>query len=159
MSFLDSIFKYVGQLRYSTTEPSPTNGDLVEWRSDASGRLLVNIDPGGFTWNPPGSPGPERVVKASNGKLRRMWATNTGGSGAWFFVFNHNDDGVDRPTNGSTAQIIPPVFVDAGKSVPVCDFGLQPFAATVGIYWGASSTAGSFTYASGATFSVATEYV
>jgi hypothetical protein len=154
MSVLDSIFNYVGKLRYNVTPPTPVDGELVEWQADSTGRLRVDIAATGSTlWSSPGAAVAEKIVKASNGKIYRLFISNPGASTAFVFLFNS----AVRPTNGSVAEIVPPLQIPAGGSGEV-DFELRPYDATVGIYWGASSTHGTFTYDSGATLLVATEY-
>lgn len=41
MAFADKVFKWMPWLRYSTSDPSPVNGDAVEGRCDSEGRMLV----------------------------------------------------------------------------------------------------------------------
>lgn len=154
MSVLDSVFKWLGHARYNATAPTLTDGSQGELQCTKDGRLKVDIASTGATvWSSPGAATSERVVKASTGTIYRLMLTNTGASDVHVFLFN----AAARPLNGSTAEIVPPLKLTPGGSGEI-DFELRPFAASVGIYWGASSTAGTFTYDSGATILVATEY-
>lgn len=154
MSVLDSIFDWLGHARYNATAPTAADGEQVELQCTKDGRLKVDIASTGATvWSSPGAATSERIVKASSGTIYRLMVSNSGGSDVFLFLCNASA----RPVDGSTAEIVPPLKIPAGGSGEI-DFELRPYNATAGVYWGASSTHGTFTYSAGATLLVATEY-
>lgn len=157
MSVLDSVFKWLAHARYNVTTPTYSDGDQAELQTTSSGRLKVDAvlgaDDGAKLWSLSGAATSERIVKASSGKLFRVLASNPGASVAYLFLYNS----ATRPTNGSTAAIVPPIAIAAGSDATV-DLQIDPYDCTVGIYWGASSTHDDFTYDNTATLLVSVRY-
>lgn len=157
MSLLDPIIQWMAHGRFNTTEPTYTDGQQAELQTTSNGRLKVEASFGASEgtklWNLPGVATSERVVKNTNGQLYRILVSNPGASAVFLFVFNSNA----RPSNGSTAEIVPPIAIAAGGDAEI-SLDLDPYDATVGIYWGASSTHDDFTYDAAATLKVATRY-
>jgi hypothetical protein len=157
MSVLDPIIQWMAHGRYNVTEPTYTDGEQAELQTTSNGRLKVEASFGASDgvklWNNPGVATSERIVKNTSGKLYRILVSNPGVADAFLFVFNASA----RPSNGSTAEIVPPIKILAGADAEI-GLDLDPYDATVGIYWGASSTHDDFTYDATATLKVATRY-
>lgn len=156
MSWLDTVFKFVGHARFNTLTPSLTNGETCEAQCDERGRLLVSTQPINTLWADGGIAAAERVVKGTSGKLHQIFGRNVGGDDKFIFVFNHPSAGAGRPADGATAHLFVPIKVSAGASFSLDLPRVRPFS--VGLYWGVSSTDGSFTYDASATFEVSAEY-
>jgi hypothetical protein len=152
MSWLDTVFKYIGYARYNTVTPALSSGQTSELQCDATGRLLVNNLTIDTLWNDAGAAAAERIVKSSAGKVYQIFGRNTGVATKYFFLFNANA----RPSNGSTGELFVPLKVDAGQTFVLTVERFRSF--TTGLYWGVSSTDGTFTYDAAGAFCVATEY-
>lgn len=152
MSWPDTVFKFLSLARYTSITPTLAEGEAGELRLDSTGRLLVAPQPTNTLWQDSGPSVAERVVKGSAGRLFQIFGRNTGGSVAYVFIFN----ATARPANGSTAHLFTPIKVAPGDH-----FSIElerPRAFSQGLFWSSSSTDGAFTYASGASFAVTTEY-
>lgn len=156
MAWLDTIFKFISYARHNTITPALTNGQTSELQCGPDGRLLVNTQATNTLWSDAGAAAAEKVVKASAGKVHQIFGRNTGGSAKYIFIFNHAQSGGSRPTNGSTAEMFVPIKVGAGEAFSLELSRSRAFA--TGLYWGVSSTDGTFTYDSGGAFVVAAEY-
>lgn len=156
MAWTDTIFKFIGLARFNTITPSLTNGQTSELQCDERGRLLVSTQPVNTLWSDGGIAASERVVKGTAGKLHQIFGRNTGGADKYIFLFNHATSGLSRPANGSTAHLFVPVKVKAGEAFSIELPRARGFS--VGLYWGVSSTDGSFTYDAAATFEVSAEF-
>lgn len=156
MGWSETIFRFIGLARYNSITPSLTSGDTCEPQCDQNGRLLVSLTAITTLWQDSGAAVAERVVKASAGKIHQIFGRNTGGADRYIFIFNHATSGGSRPANGSTAQIFVPIKVKAGEHFSIDLTRARSFE--TGLYWGVSSTDGSFTYDSGGAFAVCAEY-
>lgn len=155
MSFIETIFKFTPLGRYFATPLSLEDGEYSELAVDSSGRLMVSTQSSDRQRQHTGAPGAERVVANAPSSLYEVTALNTGGSDVYLFLFDHADDGDDRPANGGLPLLVP-ILVKAGEHASWRDD--DPIVCTTGIYWAASSTAASFTYASTADLMVAAKY-
>lgn len=158
MAWLDTVFKFIGIARFNTITPALTNGQTSELQCDEQGRLLVNAQVRTTSWNDAGAVAPERVVKATAGKVYQIIGRNTGGSTRYLFVFNHAQSGVSRPANTSTAEMFLPIKVLSGEAFSLTVDRDRARAFATGLYWGVSSTDKTFTYDAAGEFAVAVEY-
>lgn len=158
MSWLDTVFKFIGFARYNSITPALTNGDTSELQCDPQGRLLVNGQVTNTSWSDAGTPTSERVVKNGAGKVYQIIGRNTGGSTKYIFIFNHAQSGVSRPANGSTAEMFLPIKVLSGEAFSLTVDRDRARSFATGLYWGVSSTDSTFTYDATGTFAVASEY-
>lgn len=156
MAWTDTIFKFIGRARFNTITPSLANGESCEAQCDSSGRLLVSTEPVNTSWADAGAVAPERVIKATSGKLHQIFGRNTGASDKYLFIFNHNASGAGRPADGSTAEMFAPIKVKAGEAFSISLDRARAFA--TGLYWAASSTDETFTYDATGTFAISAEY-
>lgn len=156
MAWLDTVFKFISYARYNAITPALTNGQISELQCGSDGRLLVNAQVTNTVWSDGAAATSERVVKNAAGRLYQIFGRNTGGSDKYIFVFNHAASGGSRPANGSTAAMFVPVKVKAGEAFSIDLPRSRAFA--TGLYWGVSSTDGTFTYDAAGTLVVAAEY-
>jgi hypothetical protein len=156
MSILDAIFRFVPYGRMNAVAPSPQSGELTELQINDRGQLRVTTDAATTLWSDSGVVVAEKVVKGTAGRVHQILGRNTGGSAVYVFIFNHAAAGGSRPANGLATELFLPIKVEAGEA-----FALElprARAFSTGLYWGASSTDATFTYASGATLAIAVEY-
>ena len=152
MSWLDTVFKFVGYARYNTITPSLTTGQTSEWQCDANGRLLVNQQATNTVWTDAAASKSELVVKNGSGKIYKLLVSNSGGSTRYLYLFN----ATARPSNGATGELFVPIPLTAGAFQQITFE--RPRAFGTGLYWGVSSTHGTFTYDSGGTLLTSIEY-
>lgn len=136
-SFLSQMLSFLARARYSVTPPTGADGDLMEARCDANGRLLVSGT--STTGNAPaavskGDEAKERVVRATACALLEMWAYNRATETRYIHVFNS----ATAPADGATDAV--EVFqVVAGGSL-----GWEPqypYTFSTGCSWVASTDA------------------
>lgn len=123
----------------------PTAEDLT------GGHLSLAYGPGLF-YEPTGLLSQGVIVAGPNNIwLRDMTFVNEGAAKIWVMLF----DSTTLPSNGTSPVLIPiPLYPNQDATWP-----LRPARQFVdGVYWAASSTAGTLTYASSATVSVTMSY-
>ena len=152
MSWLDTVFKFISYARYNTVTPSLTNGQTSELQCGPDGRLLVNTLSVTTLWDDAGAPAAEAIIKNAPGKVYQVIGRNTGGATRYFFLFNS----ATRPSNGSSGEMFIPIRVLAGESFSLSIDRARDFA--TGLYWGVSTTDGTFTFDAAGVFAVAVEY-
>lgn len=153
MSWATTVFNFLAKARYYVTPPVMVDGQLAELQVNSAGHLLV--DPYGAaasSWQDTAPPAAERVVKSVPGKLLQLVFFNAGPTDVFIFIFN----AAARPADGGVPAFIPirlPAGAERGISLP------RPRTMSAGIYWGASSTGGAFTFNAMASVMSAAEYV
>lgn len=150
MSFAQTIFNWLPKFR----KPDAT---LAEAQADASGNLKVvvqSVTAPATTWVRPQAGTPltyERAVATTAKKLHTFEAANEGASGRWVMVF---DRASTYAVNG--AEPVEAWFVPAGSFV-IMDWTGRPLSFSTGITWHVSSTAGTLTRDTTASFRVNAE--
>jgi hypothetical protein len=143
MSFLQTVFNWLPKLR------APDNS-LLDAKCDAAGNLQVSVaanTSATTTWVDPANGAPlvaSRIIAAAPKKLWRVTGTNEGSSERWVMIF------ASATVPGNGAEPVLAYRVPAGGFF--ADEMPRAKSFSSGISWAASSTAGTLTIDSGATF-------
>lgn len=136
---------------YSVALPTYADGASAPVSLDVNGRVLVNASPPLTTWIHAGAAVAEKQLVTGAGSVWQIYVTNAGASTEYIFIF----DAAARPGNGVTTELWIPIPISAGGAVSI-DLP-KDLAFASGLYVGASSTAGTFTYDSAATLLISCE--